>query len=88
MKIFESEEVIIYRGFDKNIADEHVNNPNPDKMLMVFDTCENFLKEELNYNSSYLAMHQIFPTTTNEWIIELYKQMQINMNCKFGIYRG
>lgn len=64
----------LYRGFNKEIIDLHLNTEK-NKMIFVFDTCENFLKQEINYNSMLLAMYQIYENTTNDWIIDFYNNV-------------
>lgn len=74
IKIFEDEHTVLYRGFNKEIIDLHLNTEK-NKMIFVFDTCENFLKQEINYNSMLLAMYQIYENTTNDWIIDFYNNV-------------
>jgi len=73
-KLYESDSSIVYRGFNKKIIDEHVNSK-LQKVLCVYDTKENLLCNELNYESMYLAIYEILTETSDEFIIKRHTNL-------------
>ena len=73
-KLYESDSSIVYRGFNKKIIDEHVNSK-LQKVLCVYDTKENLLCNELNYESMYLALYEILTETSDEFIIKRHTNL-------------
>lgn len=76
-KLYESDSYIVYRGFNKKIIDEHVNSK-LQKVLCVYDTKENLLCNELNYESiisMHLAFYEILTETSDEFIIKRHTNL-------------
>ena len=76
-KLYESDSSIVYRGFNKKIIDEHVNSK-LQKVLCVYDTKENLLCNELNYESiisMHLAFYEILTETSDEFIIKRHTNL-------------
>ena len=73
-KLYESDSSIVYRGFNKKIIDEHLNSK-LQKVLCVYDTKENLLCNELNYESMYLALYEILTETSDEFIIKRHTNL-------------
>jgi hypothetical protein len=44
------------------------------KVLCVYDTSDNFLKDLIVYKSDRLALYQIYEGVEDEWIIEKHKR--------------
>ena len=77
MKIYESKTQIVYRGFDENVVDAHISNPNPTKVLCIYDTKENWLKQKWKNDSPYLALYECIDNMSDAFIIERHKKLDI-----------
>lgn len=88
MKIYESEHAILYRGIDKSVIETHINGETPTKILCIYDTAENFLKEKLNYDSVYLALYETPDSVTYDYIVNrhilLEKEIQLKLVTQSG----
>ena len=79
MKIYESENQIVYRGIDHDLIKKHIESKT-EKVLCVYDTKENFLREDFSYNSDCLAFYQIYDDVHDEWIIERHSKLEDDTN--------
>ena len=79
MKIYESENQIVYRGIEHDVIKKHIES-GTEKVLCVYDTKENFLREDFSYNSDCLAFYQIYDDVHDEWIIERHSKLEDDTN--------
>jgi hypothetical protein len=49
------------------------------KVLCIYDTSDNLLKDLREYNSRRLALYQIYEGVEDEWIIERHKRLDIEV---------
>lgn len=75
MKIYESENQIVYRGLYHDLIKKHIDSKT-EKVLCVYDTKENFLQEDFSYNSDWLAFYEIYDSVQDEWIIERHSKLE------------
>lgn len=81
MKIYESENQIVYRGIDHDLIKKHIKSKT-EKALCIYDTLENLLREDLSYNSRMLAFYEIIDEIPDEWIIEKHSKLEDDLTSK------
>jgi hypothetical protein len=87
MKLHESKNQIVIRGIDHELIKEHLDS-DIQKVLCIYDTSDNFLKDLREYNSDRLALYQITDGVEDEWIIERHKRMDDDYTNKaWGSYK-
>jgi hypothetical protein len=74
MKLYESENQIVIRGINHELIKEHLDS-DIQKVLCIYDTYDNLLKDLREYNSRRLALYQILDCVEDEWIIERHKRL-------------
>jgi hypothetical protein len=79
MKLYESENQIVIRGINHELIKEHLDS-DIHKVLCIYDTSDNFLKDLREYKSDRLALYQIYDGVEDEWIIERHKKVDSDNN--------
>lgn len=87
MKLYESENQIVYRGINHDVIKEHIESK-VEKILCIYDTMENFLQEDISYNYNLLAFYEIFNNFQDEWIIERHVRFEEDSTKPWGIVGG
>lgn len=79
MKIYESENQIVYRGIDHDLIKKHIKSKTK-KILFVYDTMENFLREYFSYNSDWLVFYPIDDGVQDEWLRETHSKLEDDLS--------
>lgn len=75
MKLYESDNQIVIRGINHNLIKEHLES-NIQKILCIYDTLDNLLKDLKDYDSDKLVIYAIYDNIENEWIVERHKFLE------------
>ena len=84
MKLYESENQIVIRGINHELIKEHLDS-DIQKVLCIYDTCDNLLKDLREYNSDRLALYQIYEGVEDEWIIKRHKRVDDDLNYRINL---
>jgi hypothetical protein len=79
MKLYESENQIVIRGINHELIKEHLDS-DIQKVLCIYDTSDNLLKDLREYNSDRLALYRIYEGVEDEWIIKRHKRVDDDNN--------
>jgi hypothetical protein len=79
MKLHESKNQIVIRGIDHELIKEHLDS-DIQKVLCIYDTSDNLLKDLREYNSDRLALYRIYEGVEDEWIIKRHKRVDDDNN--------
>lgn len=67
------------RGINHELIKEHLDI-DIQKVLCIYDTSDNLLKDLKEYNSDRLVLYQIYEGVEDEWIIERHKRVDDDNN--------